>query len=74
MFESFEGLQPQNVLIMFVFSTRSDYLLMVKISLDVFNCLQFLYAVQELGDSLHDVVYMYLHVRTKTIVIGIFCV
>ena len=47
---------------------------MVKISLDVFNCLQFLYAVQELGDSLHDVVYMYLHVRTKTIVIGIFCV
>ena len=45
----FEDFQFQNVLLFF---TKNGYLLTTKITLDVYNCLLFLYAMQELGDSL----------------------
>ena len=37
---------------MFLFFTKNAYLLTAKITLDVYNCLYFLHAVQILGDSL----------------------
>ena len=49
----FEGFQLQNVLIMFLFFTKNAYLLTAKITLDVYNYLWYLHAVQELDDSLH---------------------
>ena len=51
--------------------------LTAKFTFHVYNCLQFLPAAEELGNSLHDAVYMcqliLLYVRTKIIVIVIFC-
>ena len=35
----FEGFRLQNVLIMLLFFTKNAYLLMAKITLDVYNCL-----------------------------------
>ena len=39
-------------IVMFLFFTKNSYLLTTKINLDVYNCLQFLYVMQELSDSL----------------------
>ena len=43
-----EGLQPQNVLIMFLFSMKHSYLLTVKTTQVVNNSLVFLHSIKEL--------------------------
>ena len=50
----FQGLQPQNVLITFLFFMKHSYLLPVKITPDVNNSFLFLHDVKAtVGDSLH---------------------
>ena len=63
----FKGFSFKMFLLCSYFVMKNAFLIMANITLDINNCLEFLYAAQELGNSLHvrrtfwcliDVVYM----------------
>ena len=71
-----EGLQPQNVLIMFLFSIKHSYLLTAKITQDVNNSLWFLHGMIMASTRLVQYVYVFCKQNLQEIsiiVILIFC-
>ena len=71
-----EGLQPQNVLIMFLFPIKHSYLLTAKITQDVNNSLWFLHGMIMASTRLVQYVYVFCKQNLQEIsiiVILIFC-